>query len=141
MKKLSVFIVSLILMFTMVSCGSDNDTNTNSQTSNITVTLDIDFPDNSEAQDVDNVKVTVPEKSSVLDVLTTYGEENNVDIILDEKSESPYVTSINNIKATNDSGWVYELNDEAVMEPADQCTVQEGDKIDWSFETWSDDND
>ena len=141
MKKLSVFIVSLILMFTMVSCGSDNDTNTNSQTSNIIVTLDIDFPDNSEAQDVDNVKVNVPEKSSVLDVLTTYGEENNVDIILDEKSESPYVTSINNIKATNDSGWVYELNDEAVMEPADQCTVQGGDKIDWSFETWSDDND
>lgn len=141
MKKLSVFILSLILIFTMVSCGDNDEKNMTSDKTDITVTIEIDFPDDSGVQDIDNAQVSVSEGNSVLDVLNTYGEENSVDITLDERSESPYVISISGVEATGSSGWVYELNDETVMESADKCTVQDGDKVDWSFESWDDDSD
>lgn len=144
MKKLSILITCLIMTFALVSCG-DSDKNTNESgsenTGEISVTLDIDFPDNSGETDIDDTKVNVTSDASALDVLKTYCESNDIKITMDESSESPYVTSIGKAAATDNAGWVFEINDEMIMESADKAMVKDGDKVDWSFESWSENND
>ena len=101
--------------------------------------MDIDFPDSSGVRDIDDARVTVENGSSVLDVLNTYAAANNIDVTMDESSASPYVTAINGVSQTDTAGWVYELNDQMVMESAADCIVSDGDKIDWDFDDWTDD--
>ena len=159
MKKLSVLVLAFIMVFAMAACGGNNgnsnNANTTDQTQNsaasdnsgaaaggdITVTIDIDYPDSSKVADVENVKVTVRENSSVLDVLNKYADANDVKIIMDDTSSTPYVSSIGGVDATDTAGWVYEVNDETIMETADKHIVKDGDDIEWSFESWNDNND
>lgn len=153
MKKLSIAIITLIMVFSMASCGGNNNNNNTAASDNtaatentaanadVTVFLDIDFPDDSNVKDIDDVKLTVKNGSSVLDVLNTYANENNIDVTMDESSADPYVTGINGVTATESAGWAYEVNDEMVMEAANKCTVKANDEINWEFETWQDTND
>ena len=139
MKKLSIVIMSLILVFAMASCGGNNSSgNGDAAGDMISVVIDIDFPDESGIADVDDMRIEVADGSTVLDVLNAYAENNDGEIIMDETSDTPYVTSINGAAATAAAGWVYEVNDEMVMDSADKYVVKNGDKIDWSFETWDD---
>lgn len=158
MKKLSVLVLTFIMVLAMAACGGNNgnssNANTTDQTQNsaasdnsgtaaggdIVVTIDIDYPDSSKLADVEDVKVRIPENSSVLDVLNKYADKNNVKIIIDDSS-APYVTSIGGVAATDAAGWVYEVNDETVMEATDKHIVKDGDDIEWSFESWNDNND
>lgn len=154
MKKLSVFVLTFIMIFSMAACGSTGSSNTatTEQTQNsasadnsataangeITVTIDIDYPDSSKVADVDDAKVIVPDGSSVLDVLNRYAEDNNVEVRMDDTSSAPYVVSIGGVEATDTAGWVYEVNDETIMETADKHIVKDRDDIEWSFENWND---
>ena len=155
MKKLSVFVLTFIMIFSMAACGSstgsdnagttaptqNSDTADNSSSAadgEITVTIDIDYPDSSKAADVDDARVVVADGSTVLDVLNRYAEDNNVEIRMDDTSSAPYVISIGGVEATDTAGWVYEVNDKTIMETADKHMVRNGDDIEWSFENWND---
>lgn len=50
-----------------------------------------------------------------------------------------YVTSINGIAegaAGKSSGWMYEVNGEAPMVAANECTLKEGDAVRWYYSSW-----
>jgi hypothetical protein len=59
-----------------------------------------------------------------------------MEVILDQSGSTDYITSIGGVALTDNSGWVYEVNDEMVMEPATTCVVNNGDVIDWEVQTW-----
>ena len=138
MKKLLVLMIGLILTFAMVSCGNSDNGGDAPAEDMISVILEIDFPDESGIADVEEMKLDVASGSSVLDVLNAYAEAEGVEIVMDESSENPYVTSINGVAATDAAGWVYEVNDQMVMDSADAHKVADGDQIDWAFDTWAD---
>lgn len=138
MKKFFTVIIVMILTVFLASCG-DNDTKDSAASgdvSKITVVLNIDFPDDCGIEDIDDLKLAVPDGSSVLDILEIWaGDENTV--TLDPSSENPYVTGINGISAGGSTGWIYEVNEEMVMDPADEYKVKNGDEISWEYEDWS----
>lgn len=152
MKKLSILVLAFIMVFAMAACGGNNGSTNNSGTSDqtqnsaasdnsktasggdIVVTLDIDYPDSSEAVDVDDVKVTVPKNSTALDVLKKYADENNIKIVIDESDNTSYVSSIGGVAATDTAGWIYEINDKTFTDTADKQNVTNGDDVEWSYE-------
>ena len=142
MKKLSIFLTTLIMVFALTGCGSNDDTAKDGQTNTasgetITVTMDISYPDESGLADVEDAPVTVDSESSVLNALITYADANDIEVVMDESSANPYVTSINGVAATDVAGWVYEVNDQMVMESADACILSDGDNVSWDFESWT----
>ena len=150
MKKISIAAATLVMVFimsAMVACGGGSGDNNGGNTAagssgdkgTVTVTMDIDFPDSSGVRDIDDARVTVENGSSVLDVLNTYAAANNIDVTMDESSASPYVTAINGVSQTDTAGWIYEVNDNMIMESAADFIVSNGDKIDWDFDEWADD--
>lgn len=133
-KKLLLAVFALVLVFA-TACGNNEAEDATSETM-ISVFIDIDFPDDSNVADVEEAALDVPENSTVLDVLNIYADKNNMEVAMDESSKSAYVVSIGGIAATKTAGWIYEVNDEAVMEPADAYKIKENDEISWDFETW-----
>ena len=143
MKRILVVLMALVMVLAMTACGgSGGDAgsadNAAEPAAAMTVKLDIDYPDESGVSDVDETAVEIPEGGTVLDALNAYAEANNCEVLMDESSDSPYVTSIGGVAATDVAGWVYEVNDEMVMESADACVLNAGDEVSWSFESWGD---
>lgn len=141
MKKVLVFLMSMIMVFVLAACGGGSDSGSaegaaEEAAANITVVMEIDYPDESGVADVEDASVEIPEGASVLDALNAYADANSCEIVMADSSDSPYVTSIGGVEATDTAGWVYELNDEMLMESADACVLAAGDEISWSFETW-----
>jgi len=134
MKRILAVLLVLIMAFAMTACGSDS--NTDAQTAMISVEVEIDFPDDSGINDIEDAVVQIPEGGTVLDALSAYGEANDCEIVMEETANPPYVVGIGGHQATDTAGWVYEVNDEMVMESADACVVNDGDEISWSFESW-----
>lgn len=135
MKKITVLLMSLIMVFALAACGGGSGSEGESGTT-MTVVMEIDYPDESGLAEVEDVKVEIPEGGSVLDALNAYADANGCEIVMDNSSEMPYVTSIGGVAATATAGWVYEVNDEMVMETADACVLKNGDEVSWSFESW-----
>ena len=135
MKKITVVLMALIMALAMTACGGGENGNTGGDAA-MTVKIEIDYPDESGIADVEDATVEVPEGASVLDALNAYAEANDCDVVMDENSDTPYVISIGGREAADSAGWIYELNDEMVMESADVCVLKAGDKISWSYETW-----
>ena len=135
MKKVLVVLMTFVMVFAMTACGGSADAPAG-DTVMITVEIEIDYPDEIGAADVEEAAVEVPEGSAVLDVLNAYAEAIGCEIVMDEIATPPYVIGIGGVEATDTAGWVYEVNDEMVMESADACVVNAGDEISWSFETW-----
>ena len=150
MKKISLSLTTLVMVFimsAMVACGGGSGDNNGGNAAasgsgdngTFTVTMDVDFPDSSGVRDIDDARVTVENGSSVLDVLNTYAADNNIEVTVDESSASPYITAINGVSQTDTAGWIYEVNDNMIMESAADFIVSNGDKIDWDFDEWADD--
>ena len=142
MKKYAILLIVVIMALALAGCGSGDTTGQQQQTDApseeaITVTIDISYPDESGLADVEDATVTVDSESSVLNALITYGNANDIEVLTDEASENPYVTSINGVAETDTAGWVYEVNDEMVMESADAYILTDGDSISWDFESWT----
>ena len=150
MKKISLSLTTLVMVFimsAMVACGGGSGDNNGGNAAasgsgdngTVTVTMDVDFPDSSGVRDIDDARVTVENGSSVLDVLNTYAADNNIEVTVDESSASPYITAINGVSQTDTAGWIYEVNDNMIMESAADFIVSNRDKIDWDFDEWADD--
>lgn len=134
MKKVLVIIMTLVMVFAMTACGGGSDPDASAGT--ITVGIEIDYPDESGIADVEEAVVEISEGGSVLDALNAYAVENNCEILMHETANPPYVIGIGGLEATDTAGWVYEVNDEMVMESADACVLGAGDEVSWSFEVW-----
>lgn len=142
MKKFYVLLLSMIMILAMAGCGGEaneaEETTAAAGDQSIQITMDIDFPDDSGVADIEDAVVTVEADSSVLNALITYGNENDIEITMDESSADPYVTGIAGVLASDSSGWTYEVNEEMVMESADACILEDGDEISWEFQSWED---
>lgn len=137
MKKILVILMAMVMAFAMAACGGGEAADAPAEdAAMISVEIEIDFPDESGIADVEDVVVEVPEGGTVMDALNAYAEANDCEILMDETATPPYVIGIGGQVATDTAGWVYELNDEMVMEYADACEVNAGDEISWEFEVW-----
>ncbi len=137
MKKAAAVFLALIMTLVMTACGGNSGGGSASAAgADMTVSMSIDFPDGSETVDVEAAELSLPGGSSVQDALDAYAGENDVEVVMDETSDSPYVTSIGGVEADDDAGWVYEVNGEMVMEAASDAVLNDGDEVTWEFQSW-----
>ena len=144
MKKLLVLITALIMVLAMTACSTIEPSDDGSDAKMINVKIEIDYPDvddenleKAEMQDIE-AELTVEEGTTALDMLFAYADANSIEVVMDDSSASAYVTSIGGVAQTDDAGWVYEVDDEMTMDPADQLILEEGMKITWEFMSWGD---
>ncbi len=141
MKKLLVLIMSMIMVLALAACGGGSSDSGGSDGAaeaegTINVVLEIDYPDESGVADVEDMQLEIIEGGSVLAALNAYADANNCEVLMDGESDMLYISSIGGVAATDTAGWTYEVNDEMVMEAADQCFLKDGDEVSWSFESW-----
>lgn len=142
MKKVLALILALIMVLAMTACSSIEPSDDGSDANLINVKIEIDYPDvddedleKAEKEDIE-AAMTVEEGTSVIDMLYSYADANGIEVLLDESSPSLYVTSIDGVEQSNDAGWVYMINDEMVMDAADQLIVEEGMEVTWEYMSW-----
>lgn len=112
----------------------NNDTTDNSE--QITVYLSIDYPDEAKISDVDDYPLTVSKDATVIDALETYRDAENTIVSIETGSGYSYVTNIGGLSEGDlgkEWGWVFEVNDQIVMESADVCKLEAKDEIQWEY--------
>lgn len=62
-------------------------------------------------------------------------EATDAEVATENSQYGTYITAINGIAAEGNSGWVYAVNGEQVMEAVDVCPVAAGDTVEFSFIT------
>lgn len=62
-------------------------------------------------------------------------EATDAEVATENSQYGTYITAINGITAEGNSGWVYTVNGEQVMEAVDVCLVAAGDTVEFSFIT------
>lgn len=62
-------------------------------------------------------------------------EATDAEVTTENSQYGTYITAINGIAAEGNSGWVYTVNGEQVMEAVDVCPVAAGDTVEFSFIT------
>ena len=134
MKRILMVVLAGIMAFSMAACGSGAP---ESDVPVINVGIEIDYPDDAGVEDVE-AEVQVAEGTNAMDMLHQYADENDIEVVLDESSQTIYVTSIGGVEQTADAGWIYEANDEMVMDAADEYVLEEGTVITWEYMSWSD---
>jgi len=153
-KSLILVALMIIAMMSFAGCKDDADIgiiggadgptqiivadkldNTIIDTNVYTAELSIDYPDDSGLEDLEDVEIIIVDGTTVLEALTTYAKANNL-VVSVEQGVSPYVTNIGGVTATDDTGWVFEVNDEMVMVSAGELVLKDGDEVDWEFVTW-----
>ena len=144
MKKILALMAALIMVLAMTACSSIEPSDDGSDAKMINVAIEIDYPDvddeeleKAEKKDIE-AKMMVEEGTSAIDMLYSYADANDIDVVLDESSPTIYVISIDGVEQTADAGWVYEVNDEMTMDAADELIVEEGMKITWEYTSWGD---
>ena len=144
MKRILVLLTALIMVLAMTACSNIEPSDDGSDAKMINVKIEIDYPDvddeeleKAEKKDIE-AKMTVEEGTSAIDMLYSYADANNIEVVLDESSPTIYVTSIDGVEQTDSAGWVYEVNDEMTMDAADELILEEGMKITWEYTSWDD---
>lgn len=144
MKKFILIISALIMTLAMTACTVD-PSDDGSDTETITVYMNIDFPDTEDdddeaadadmayPEDIEDFKMQVENGATVMQILESFASQNNIEVLVDDSSATLYVTSIAGVAAGDNSGWIYEVNDESIMEEAAKCTPSNGDEITWEF--------
>lgn len=62
-------------------------------------------------------------------------EATDAEVTTENSQYGTYITAINGITAEGNSGWVYTVNGEQIMEAVDVCPVAAGDTVEFSFIT------
>ncbi|MEI3376441.1 MAG: DUF4430 domain-containing protein [Coriobacteriales bacterium] len=62
-------------------------------------------------------------------------EATDAEAVIEDSQYGKYITTINGIAAAGNSGWVYTVNGEQVMDAVDVCPVAAGDTVEFSFIT------
>lgn len=144
MKKLLALMLALIMVLAMTACNNIEPSDDGSDAKMINVKIEIDYPDvddedleKAEKKDIE-ADMMVEEGTSAIDMLYSYADANNIEVVLDENSPTIYVISIDGVEQSNDAGWVYEIDDEMTMDAADEIILEEGMKITWEYMSWGD---
>ena len=142
MKKLLALMLALIMVLAMTACNNIEPSDDGSDAKMINVKIEIDYPDvddeeleKAEKKDIE-ADMMVEEGTSAIDMLYSYADANNIEVVLDENSPTIYVISIDGVEQSNDAGWVYEIDDEMTMDAADEIILEEGMKITWEYMSW-----
>lgn len=142
MKKLLALMLALIMVLAMTACNKIEPSDDGSDAKMINVKIEIDYPDvddeeleKAEKKDIE-ADMMVEEGTSAIDMLYSYADANNIEVVLDENSPTIYVISIDGVEQSNDAGWVYEIDDEMTMDAADEIILEEGMKITWEYMSW-----
>ncbi len=62
-------------------------------------------------------------------------EATDAEVTTENSQYGTYITAINGITAEGNSGWIYTVNGEQVMDAVDVCPVAAGDTVEFSFIT------
>jgi len=127
-NKTIFVLLTVILAFSLLSCGNKT-ANTDNPTKTVTVQLSVTYPQESGKANLESYSMNVQQGATVLQVLEAYCGQNGIDVSVDAKDS--YVTGINQVQASSNTGWVYEINGEGIMKGADKQTVKNGDSIVW----------
>lgn len=133
-KRLAVALVTLALLCTLPLAGcssgaqdADNATSGEAvELAETTVTI-ID----ADGQTATYTVVTAAEGATVLSIL----EATDVELVVEDGPSGKYISAINGKAAEGNSGWVYTVNGEEVMDSADTCAVKSGDTVEFSYIT------
>lgn len=145
-KKYIMIVLALILALSMCACTVD-PSDDGSDMKTITVEMNIDYPDaddddaDAEAaqvypEDIEDYRMQVESGATVMQILEAFASQNGLEVVVDDTSSTVYVTSIGGVAAGDSTGWIYEINDESVMEEAAKCVPVNGDEITWEFITY-----
>jgi len=146
MKRIIRYTIALALVIAMVSCGSDLDSEDPEVPSSLetvigTVSMEILYPAEAGFENIIDAKADIYEDAdTVLDALKAYAAENDLAVVV-ENGIYTYVTGIGGISEKdfgNNTGWVFTVNNEMVMEGADTCTLSDGDMVSWQYVDYSD---
>lgn len=130
-SKLFAFVAALMLSLALLtSCGGSNEESAGSS-SDIKVTVAVAAYEAADLEAAEQ-QLGVPAGSSVL-VAT---EASEFEPVVEDSEYGSYVSALCGVKAEGSSGWVYTLNGESVMEGADACLLEDGDRVEWSYMSW-----
>lgn len=140
MKKFLSLICVFVLSLALFSCSEKKDDADSSEITNpINVTISFSDSENDQVEvenfePIENAEFIVEEGTSVLEATQIYCVANELDIEID--SAGGYITGLLGISDgdySDNTGWVYTINDEMVMVGADEQILKDGDKISWEF--------
>lgn len=142
-KTFKIFLTMLLALsvFALAGCNSggddnDKDADANGETTYAgTVTVEIQFPQEVDTEDM-NLSYQFQDGETITDILTELGKTENFAVVSDGSGATKRITSINGVeeKAYGDeSGWVFLLNDEFLMESPATLTPKDGDTILWKY--------
>lgn len=146
MKKITVLLLALILVLSLAACGAGESGN-NGENAPVTdpvminAYIDIDYPDESGIADVDDLLMQIPEGTTAFGMLQLYAQENNVEVVYEDRDAGKYVTSINGVAENSRAGWAYEIDDAMTLDEPDKYVVKEGQEIIWEYHDWHDTDD
>jgi len=127
--KMIVTLLAILLAFGISGCGT-KPSGSDSSLKTIAVTMNISYPQKSGKTDLKDYPMNVQQGATVLQVLEAYCEREGVNVSVDT-TQGSYVTGINQVQATQHTGWVYEVNGQSSVNGADQQQVQNNDNIVW----------
>lgn len=139
MKKFMTILLAFLLVFAMAGCTAQEASDTPDEVVNPT-NLTFSLTDGTDNPDVEGFSAIeadpfiAEEGSTVLEATELYCMSHDMSITI-EKNGS-YVTEINGFTQgdyTDTTGWVFTVNGEMPDVGAGEITIEEGDKIVWSF--------
>lgn len=135
LRKCTIIFLICILAFAAAACSSDPSED-GSDINTINVTMNILYPKDSHKDNVEGYTMQVQENATVMQILEAYSNQEGIEMEVDT-SGTPYVTSINEVKAKGSSGWTYEVSEDTnITKGADEYKVKDGDSIVWRYVTW-----
>lgn len=130
-KRITLIALTLLLTLTFAACMDPSADGSDIKT--IHVSMDVIYPEDADTENVTNFEMQVEESATVLDVLKSFADQQDIEVTIDDSSSSVYVTSINGFAAEDTSGWMYEVNGEMVMEEASHYVLENGDEVTWEY--------
>lgn len=133
-KKLVIGIATLVLLCSLPLAGCSSGTSDASSSASgaavelaqTTVTVT-----DADGQVASYTVETAAEGATVLSVI----QATDADVTVEDGQYGIYISAINGLAAEGNSGWVYTVNGEQVMESVDACPVADGDTVEFSYIT------
>ncbi|MBC8535292.1 DUF4430 domain-containing protein [Feifania hominis] len=123
-RSRSFAIFALVILMLFAGCAPKESTAQPGQ-----ITLSIEWDDEKFC---DGETIDVTGEQTVLDILTAYCDRAGIDYV----NSGGYISSLAGLAEKEhgaSSGWVYEINGEAVFQSAAKKTVGDGDEIVWRY--------
>lgn len=140
MRKIRLFFISVLSVFTiLVGCADQNNNNSNNAS-------EIDNNDTNQEQNEAIIVVTLSKDDGDEVMSEEEVTINEGDILLDimiedfdAKHDNGFITSIDGIEADdpNEEGWLYYVNDEEAPVGAAEYELSADDKVRFDFQKWN----